>query len=245
MLISVTARPCDRRWKTWTSSSTRRPTAATCPRWPSTSTSTASAPPRCSRPSATRTCRSKRSSSPPPRPSTAKARRSAREHGLVFPETRPTVQLAAGDCAVRLSDLWRTFDADDHAGGGPDRRRDGLRHHQVRSGAAGPELGAADRRPDRGAALLLHLRAAPVDLQPLHGGDRDLRDAPAERPAARALRGRRADPRLLLRRATSPAPTCSPHRATRSTACRSTSAAGRRRPSARSRGWCPMPWAYR
>lgn len=44
-------------------------------------------------------------------------------------------------------------------------------------------MGTADRHPDNRALLLLHLRPAAVDLQPVHRRDRDLRHAVAVGPA--------------------------------------------------------------
>ena len=59
----------------------------------------------------------------------------------------------------------------------------------------GKQIGHSDGR----AALLLHLRPAPIDLQSLHRRDRDFLHAPAQRSAAGALRRWRTNARFLVR----------------------------------------------
>ena len=197
---SATAAAVRRRWTASTSSSTRRPMAATCRRSASTSRSTVSGRRNCWRSSATRTCRFAKVIVASSQAVYSEGAAHCPRHGLVFPTARPVAQLRAGDFAVHCPICGALTTPDADARGRADRRRDGLRHHQGRPGAPGAHLGPADRHPDRGAALLLHLRPAPVDLQSLYRRDRDFHDPAAERPAAGALRGRRADARLLLRR---------------------------------------------
>ena len=60
-------------------------------------------------------------------------------------------------------------------------------------------VGAAYGIPDGRAALLQRLRRAAGALEPVHRRRRDLRLAPAERPAAARLRGRAPDARLHRR----------------------------------------------
>ena len=60
-----------------------------------------------------------------------------------------------------------------------------LRDHQARPRGAVPGHRGRLRDPGRGAALLQRLRPRPGALQPLHGGGRDLRLAPAQRRARR------------------------------------------------------------
>ena len=84
--------------------------------------------------------------------------------------------------------------------GRADGRREHLRHLQGRPGEADALVRPRDRHPRRRPALLLHLRPAPVDLQPLHRRDRHLLYPADERPPAARLRGRPPVPRPDLRR---------------------------------------------
>ena len=96
------------------------------------------------------------------------------------------------------------------------------------------------RHPDRRAALLQRLRPGPGAVEPVHRRRRDLRLAPAQRPPAGHLRGRRAVARLHPRQRHRRRASCSRSSPTRPSATRSTSApAGpthRRRGRAGARG---------
>ena len=116
----------------------------------------------------------------------------------------------------------------------------GLRDHQARSRGAVPGRRRRLRHPDRRAALLQRLRPGAGALEPVHGRRGDLRVAPAQRPRARHLRGRRAVARLHPRLATSSQGILLALESEAASATRSTSApAGRRRrrgrPGARAR----------
>ena len=91
--------------------------------------------------------------------------------------------------------------------------------------------GAAYGIPDGRAALLQRLRPRPGALEPVHGRRGDLRLAPAERPPAGHLRGRRAVARLHARLATSSRASCSRSSPRRPSATPSTSAPAARPPS--------------
>ena len=79
---------------------------------------------------------------------------------------------------------------------GPAQR---LCHQQAGAGAPGRELGAADRRDVRGAAVPQRVRAADAAGHAVLGGGGDLPVVPGERGAATRLRGRRPATRLRAR----------------------------------------------
>src|SRR5205809_7299580 len=85
-----------------------------------------------------------------------------------------------GGLAGALSDLRRDYQKRPNTRKRAGRRRNRLRSDQSRSRETRPALGKADRYSDRGAALLLHLRAATIDLQSIHRRDRDFLHAFAE-----------------------------------------------------------------
>jgi dTDP-L-rhamnose 4-epimerase len=111
-------------------------------------------------------------------------------HGLVFPTTRPLAQLQRGDFAVRCP----RCDAVTASVPTPEAAPLGGETVYAITKVDQERLTLTWGHPDRGAALRLHLRPAPVDLQPVHRSDRDLRDPDPDRPAADSVRGRRADP---------------------------------------------------
>ena len=100
-----------------------------------------------------------------------------------------------------------------------------LRADEVRPGAHVPALRRGLRRARGRAALLQRLRPAPGALEPLHRRARDLRLAPAERPRAGRLRGRRPAARLRPRRRRRPRLPAGARAGRRRRAGRSTSAA--------------------
>ena len=199
--------------------------AATCRRWRSTSSSTASAQRRCWRSFAIISCPSEKCSSPVRRPSTAKAQPLCPTARPRRPALRPVEQLRARRLQRALPRLQQAHYIDSHPGVHTRRRRDRLCANQSGSGAPRPALGQADRHPHHRLALLLHLRPAPVALQSLHRRHRHLLHAPAERAAAHPVRRRRPDPRSLLRRRHRPRQSARRQNPTNSMACPSTSAA--------------------
>ena len=188
-----------------TSSSTRRPTAATCPRSPSSCTST---------PYGTalmlETIRDRE-------PAGAEGRHRLLPGGLQrgrlpCPSTAtstapaaPIDQLARGDFDDALPRLRRgrrrRLPTDEAAPMGGENVYAITKADQERLVLAwGRATGIPVGRP----ALLLHLRSAPVGLQPLHRRDRHLLHPPAQRPAAGGLRGRPPIARPRLRRGRGP-----------------------------------------
>ena len=116
----------------------------------------------------------------------------------------------------------------------PDPRL-GLRAHEVRAGAPDADAGPRLRHGGRGAAAVERLRAGPGALESLYRRAGDLRLAPAQRPAADDLRGRRAAARLRPCRRRRRRPSCWRSSIRRPPGRSSTSAAARTARSPRSR----------
>ena len=108
------------------------------------------------------------------------------EHGHVVPLLRPAEQLREWRLCRALpragcgTSMRQADDVDSDAGSDAGRRRNRVRADQGGPGTAGAVVGQADRHPDRGAALLLYLRAAAIVVQPVYRGDCDLLHAAAE-----------------------------------------------------------------
>src|SRR4030095_8152933 len=86
------------------------------------------------------------------------------QHGLAFPSVRPVEQLRKGDWQGALPTLRRGHDKRSDSGKCAGRWRNRLRPDESRSRATGPPMGQTARYSHCRAALLLHIRTAPIDL---------------------------------------------------------------------------------
>ena len=157
------------------------------------------------------------------------------EHGRVAPGPAAGGAAARAQLGAQLRDLRSRAAADrDERGQAADPDVD-LRDHQARPRGDVPRHRRRLRDPRGRAALLQRLRAGPGAVESLHGRRGDLRLAPAQRPPADHLRGRRAVARLHPRLRHRARASCSRSSPTALPATPSTSAPARRPRSRRSR----------
>src|SRR4029453_6338166 len=97
-----------------------------------------------------------------------------------FPTGATGGTTAQGRLGSALSNLRRDHEKRSNTGKRARRRGNRLRADQSRTRETRPALGKADWYSDRGTSLLLHLRTATIDLQSIHGRDRDFLHAFAE-----------------------------------------------------------------
>ena len=86
------------------------------------------------------------------------------EHGLVFPTVRPVEQLRQRRLAGALPALRRHYKECSHSGKCTGRWRNRLRPDESRSRTAGSPMGKTARYSHGRAALLVHIRTAPIDV---------------------------------------------------------------------------------